>query len=135
MAKLGVRKTERYLPIGSVVTVIGELDHSILARDPTHAAALSGPHAPQTGLGASIESAVPSAPPLPSGTPFFHPFGYHSTDAAPLDCSSSASTLNPNLAPALLLRKPLGGGPFVVTPLTLHQLHENMSRMSRVYKV
>ena len=32
MAKLGVRKTERYLPVGSVVTVVGELDESLLAR-------------------------------------------------------------------------------------------------------
>jgi len=32
MAKLGVRKTERYLPVGSVVTVVGELDESLMAR-------------------------------------------------------------------------------------------------------
>lgn len=152
MAKVGMRKTERCLPVGSVVTVIGQLDESVLARDPTHAAALglggeNGAGAPSSSASSGQGTAAePSAPPLPPGMPFFNPFG---SSRAPLPpavpaagtshppAGSSALTVGAGGAPIpyLLLRKPAGGGPFIITPLTLQQLYESMSRVSRVYQV
>eukprot|EP00955_Chlamydomonas_euryale_P068118 360020-Chlamydomonas_euryale.AAC.9 len=33
MAKQGVRKTERFLPLGSIITVVGELDRTAIASN------------------------------------------------------------------------------------------------------
>ena len=43
--------------------------------------------------------------------------------------------MSPSSGGSLVLRKPTGGGPFIITPLTLQQLHESVSGTSRVYRV
>jgi hypothetical protein len=43
MTKHGMRKTERYLPVGSVVTCVGELSHNHICGPPPNSTASSAP--------------------------------------------------------------------------------------------
>ncbi|GAX82232.1 hypothetical protein CEUSTIGMA_g9660.t1 [Chlamydomonas eustigma] len=158
MSKLGVRKTERYLPLGAVVTVIGQLEESVLAREPG-AAYGTDTTTEQQAEGQMMMSGTSSNPLAYQGFP---PSEAVSSSASPLSTLGLQSTQSPassTQSPAsssstqsartvttagsgtsvptsgLLLRRPAAGnGAFIITPLTLDQLHESMSSTSRVYK-
>ena len=99
---------------------------------------------------ASVPDTAPSAPPLPSSGFKLPSWLSSSLSSSPSTAghavenpsgslpgtgAGSGSTSTASHGGALVLRKPTGGGPFIITPLTLHQLHESVSGASRVYKV
>ncbi|MEW5303379.1 MAG: hypothetical protein WDW36_006079 [Sanguina aurantia] len=122
MHKYGVRKTEKFLPVGREVTVVGELTRSHTAptrSDDSHGAGGGGGsgRAPGGGAVPGAHYASPSArdsAPAPS--------------APPLPAMEAGWSFIP-----FVVRKPTAG-PFYITPLTLSQLRSSLSSRARTIK-
>jgi hypothetical protein len=128
MAKQGVRKTERFLPVGSIVTVVGELDRSAIAQQGHNSDAASSSSAAGGDDGSrdahtGVVHRTPSAPLLLPGIRIVESLIPAGQVARPLDVPEP-----------LLLRRPASGGPFIITPLTLQQLRGSMTSVSKVYR-
>eukprot|EP00798_Chlamydomonas_sp_ICE-L_P017651 gene17651-23996_t len=119
MAKAGVRKTERYLPVGSTITVIGEVSHN-----PLH------------GLQSTLQSASSRAPRsmLLSNLRDVNLSDTRACLASTAAAAIVAAEAAPLASCPFVLRRP-SQGPFYITSLTLDQLHGSMSRVSKRYKL
>jgi hypothetical protein len=133
MTKHGMRKTERCLPVGAVVTCVGEVSHNTIRTG-------------HEGSSSSSSSASPSTSSSSSASGASSPTGSHASSSHSSIGSSAAGNLASGLlgplgalsrvtgshsAPPYVIRKPANGGPSYITPLTVDQLKAALSSTAR----
>lgn len=136
MTKHGIRKTERYLPVGTVVTCVGELSHNTIASP--HPASSSSPSPPSPSSGSlSLESGS-SSPASSSSSSSSGPSSPVGLFGGPIHLGSTlykaVGRLGDANSPPFVLRKPVSG-PSYITPLTIEQLRASLSGAARNYRM
>lgn len=106
----------RFLPVGALVTVVGEACTDPFGRAPAASSSSSASSSPSTS------GSSPSTNGSSSGS------GLGSRLMGGLGASSSSSS-------SYLLRRPVRGGPFYITPLTLEHLHAAVATRAKFFKV
>jgi hypothetical protein len=109
---LGTRKTERFLPVGAIVTVVGELARFGGGGGGAAAVAAEGGGGEGVGGGGGRFSILSSSP--------------SSSKAA----AAAAATTTAASLPSLVVRRPVSG-PFYVTSLSPRQLHAALAANAR----
>lgn len=116
MIKYGVRRTEKFLPVGSVVTVVGELYRDPLRAAKIKASATAGAAA-SSGSDAGGGRASSGASAGPSG-------------GGPASSVVAAAT---GTVLPYVVRRP-AAGPYYITPQTLTQLRASVTNMARILR-
>mmetsp|Transcript_31186 Transcript_31186/g.79503 ORF Transcript_31186/g.79503 Transcript_31186/m.79503 type:complete len:485 (-) Transcript_31186:467-1921(-) len=147
MTKHGMRKTERCLPVGAVVTCVGEVSQNTIRTGHDHgSSSSSGSSGGISAASSSSSSPASSAASSPSGSHASSGSGRSSGSSSSSSGSPSTSGLpsgllaplgalsratGGNTAPSYVIRKPANGGPSYITPLTFDQLKAALSSNAR----